>query len=38
MFGKLKDRCKIQTGYDRYAHTFLFRTSIAAIAIFWLNQ
>jgi len=38
MFGRLKDRRRIHTRYDRCAHTFMSAISIAATVIFWLNQ
>ena len=38
MFGKLKDRRRIHTRYDRSAHTFISAICIAAAVIFWLNQ
>jgi transposase len=37
MFGKLKDWRRIQTRYDRCAHTFLSAIAIAATIIFWLS-
>ena len=36
MFGRLKDRRRIATRYDRCAHTFFSATCIAATVIFWL--
>jgi transposase len=36
MFGKLKDWRRIQTRYDRCAHTFMCAIAIAAIVIFWI--
>ena len=36
MFGKLKDWRRIQTRYDRCAHTFFSAIAIAATVIFWL--
>ncbi len=38
MFGKLKDRRRIHTRYDRCAHTFFSAICIAATVIFWINQ
>jgi transposase len=38
MFGRLKDWRRIQTRYDRCAHTFMSTISIAATVIFWINQ
>lgn len=35
MFGKLKDRRRIATRYDRCAHTFMSAICIAATVIFW---
>tara|TARA_R110000787_G_scaffold176420_3_gene288619 strand:+ start:9542 stop:9865 length:324 start_codon:yes stop_codon:yes gene_type:complete len=37
MFGRLKDRRRVHTRYDRCAHTFLSAIAIAATVIFWLN-
>ncbi len=36
MFGRLKDRRRIATRYDRCAHAFMSAISIAATLIFWL--
>ena len=36
MFGRLKDRRRIHTRYDRCAHTFMSAICIAATVIFWL--
>ena len=36
MFGRLKDWRRIQTRYDRCAHTFMSAICIAATVIFWL--
>jgi transposase len=36
MFGKLKDWRRIDTRYDRCAHTFFSAIAIAATVIFWL--
>lgn len=36
MFGRLKDRRRIHTRYDRCAHTFMSAICIAAAVIFWL--
>ena len=36
MFGKLKDWRRINTRYDRCAHTFMSAICIAATIIFWL--
>ena len=36
MFGRLKERRRIQTRYDRSAHTFMSAICIAATVIFWL--
>ncbi len=36
MFGRLKDRRRIATRYDRCAHTFMSAICIAATVIFWL--
>ena len=38
MFGRLKDRRRIHTRYDRCAHTFMSAICIAVTIIFWLNQ
>ena len=38
VFGKLKDRRRIHTRYDRRAHTFFSAICIAATVIFWINQ
>ena len=38
MFGRLKDWRRINTRYDRCAHTFMSAICIAATVIFWLNQ
>lgn len=38
MFGKLKDWRRIDTRYDRCAHTFMSAIYIAATAILWINQ
>jgi transposase len=38
MFGKLKDRRRKHTRYDRYAHTFFSAICIAATIIYWINQ
>jgi transposase len=35
MFGRLKDRRRIHTRYDRCAHTFISAICIAATVIFW---
>jgi transposase len=37
MFGRLKDRRRIATRYDRCAHTFFSAICIAATVIFYLN-
>jgi transposase len=37
MFGRLKDRRRIHTRYDRCAHTFMSAICIAAAVIFWLQ-
>jgi transposase len=36
MFGRLKDRRRIHTRYDRCAHTFMSAIALAALVIFWL--
>jgi transposase len=36
MFGRLKDWRRINTRYDRCAHTFMSAICIAAAVIFWL--
>ncbi|MFT7180964.1 MAG: transposase [Planctomycetota bacterium] len=36
MFGRLKDWRRIETRYDRCAHTFMSAICIAAAVIFWL--
>ena len=36
MFGRLKDRRRIHTRYDRCAHTFMSAIALAATVIFWL--
>ncbi len=36
MFGRLKDRRRIHTRYDRCAHTFFSAICIAATVFFWL--
>lgn len=36
MFGRLKDRRRIYTRYDRCVHTFMSAICIAATVIFWL--
>ena len=38
MFGKLKDWRRIETRYDRCAHTFFSAICIAAPVISYLNQ
>ncbi len=38
MFGKLKDWRRIQTRYNRCAHTFFSAIAIAATVIFWLGR
>ena len=38
IFGKLKDRRRIHTRYDRCAHSFFSAICIAASVIFYLNQ
>ena len=38
MFGRLQDWRRINTRYDRCAHTFMSAICIAATVIFWLNQ
>ena len=38
MFGKLKDWRSIHTRYDRFAHTFFSAITIAATAVFKLDQ
>ena len=38
MFGRLKDWRRINTRYDRCAHTFFSAICIAATVIFWINQ
>lgn len=38
MFGRLKDRRRIHTRYDRCAHTFMSAICIAATVITRLNQ
>jgi transposase len=38
MFGRLKDWRRINTRYDRCAHTFMSAIAIAATVIFWLDQ
>ena len=35
-FGRLKDRRRVATRYDRCAHTFFSAICIAATVIFWL--
>lgn len=35
MFGRLKNWRRIQTRYDRFAHTFMSAIAIAALVIFW---
>ena len=36
MFGRLKDWRRVDTRYDRCAHTFMSAIAIAATVIFWL--
>ena len=36
MFGRLKDRRRIATRYDRCPKAFLFAITLAATVIFWL--
>ena len=36
--GRLKDWRRVDTRYDRCAHTFMSAICIAATVIFWLNQ
>jgi transposase len=38
MFGKLKDRERIHTRYDRCTHTFFSAITIAATVAFWYDQ
>jgi putative transposase len=38
MFARLKDWRRVNTRYDRCAHTFLSAIAFAASSIFWLNQ
>jgi transposase len=38
MFGKLKDRRRFHTSYDRCTQTFMSAICIAATVIFWLTQ
>jgi transposase len=38
MFGKLKDRRRVATRYDRCVHTFMSAIAIAAIVIFWTKS
>jgi transposase len=38
MFGRLKDWRRIQTRYDRCAHTFVSAISLATIVIFWIGS
>jgi transposase len=37
-FGRLKDRRRVATRYDRCAHTFFSAICIAATITFWLPQ
>jgi transposase len=36
MFGRLKDRRRVHTRYDRCAHTFMSAFALTAAGIFWL--
>ncbi|WP_281289597.1 transposase [Puniceibacterium confluentis] len=36
MFGRLKDRRRVATRYDRCPETFLSATALAATILFWL--
>jgi hypothetical protein len=36
MIGRLKDRRRVHTRYDRCAHTFMSAICIAPAVIFWL--
>ena len=38
MFARLKDWRRIHTRYDRCADVFLAAITLAAIAIFWINE
>lgn len=36
MFGRLKDRCRVATRYDRCSKVFLSAIALAATVLFWL--
>ncbi len=38
MFGRLKDWRRVETRYDRCAHTFFAAIVLAAVVTFWLSE